>query len=169
MTTTETPVARALVQTTLHVVPGDLYGDKCHFLRNEICREVWNRDFDSEQDRWFSYGSFVGFDSRYCYLLVESGPHPGIEEPLPWQVIDLPVPPLIRIKVQRITAPKRLGRLTTPKVGASRVHLIKNRLRRGMKLSEGDVSFMKENPDRLHQIRTGLPGYQARIDEYLCG
>ncbi|CRK33802.1 hypothetical protein BN1723_014777 [Verticillium longisporum] len=80
----EPTITRVLVRSKTHLVQGDSYNDKCNVLKNKICQEVWNRDFDPQQDRWFTYGALFGYDNRRCYFLVDNGPHTADEIPVQW-------------------------------------------------------------------------------------
>ncbi|KAG7122575.1 hypothetical protein HYQ45_003751 [Verticillium longisporum] len=79
----EPTVTRVLVRSKTHLVQGGSYNEKCNVLKNKICQEVWNRDFDPQQDRWFAYGALFGYDNRRCYFLVDNDGKPNAIHQIP--------------------------------------------------------------------------------------
>lgn len=76
---------RILIQTKTNLVPGVDYHDKCKRLKNAICQAVWQRDFDSTQDRWHSHGAYFGYHNRRCFFLLDHGVSDKVEEvPVLW-------------------------------------------------------------------------------------
>ncbi|TRX96867.1 hypothetical protein FHL15_002173 [Xylaria flabelliformis] len=71
---------RILVETTTHLVPGELYSERINGMRNVICHYHWGRAFDDATDRCYVYGLGGADDlrserdqSRVCFFLVDSG------------------------------------------------------------------------------------------------
>ncbi|KAI0399362.1 hypothetical protein F4802DRAFT_590067 [Xylaria palmicola] len=72
---------RILVETSTHLVPGRLHGERVQRMRNVICQYHWRRDFDDGKDRCYVYGlggkgpggGGGGGQPRVCFFMVDSG------------------------------------------------------------------------------------------------
>lgn len=64
---------RILVRTATHLVPGEDFVERTGFIKDVICRHVWERDFDHGLDRFHSYHATFAFDNRTCYFLIDHG------------------------------------------------------------------------------------------------
>ncbi|KAK3936693.1 hypothetical protein QBC46DRAFT_394382 [Diplogelasinospora grovesii] len=168
----EGPV-RILVQTKTHLVPGEDYLSKRMFMANLICQRHWNRDFDSEShnDRGYLYGGVFGQDNRRCYFLVDHGQHSGNDDDVPvlwyeWTGESLntlpgPLPPAVQTMLREkypFTPPPipqgdGLKKKREPPGPDTRRRIIRAKLRSEMKLSNGDLTFMRERPDAVEWLR----------------
>ena len=79
----ESTPLRVLVQTKTHLVLGENleadYATKVDFMKNLICRHLWNRDFDKRRERWNSHGDQFGYSDRDCWFLIDHGD--SVDEP----------------------------------------------------------------------------------------
>jgi len=74
---------RILVQTKTHLVYGNDYNDRCKRMRNIICRHLWKRDFDPDQERSYARADF-GYPNRRCFFLVDHGQSDTDDVPIRW-------------------------------------------------------------------------------------
>jgi hypothetical protein len=72
---------RILVQTITDLVPGNDYAERVEYMRNLICQQHWNRNFDWDQDRWNVYGDHFAYEKRNCYFLIDHGHSESPEGP----------------------------------------------------------------------------------------
>lgn len=66
---------RILVKARTHLVPGHDRGEQLDFMNNVACQHLWQRDFDREQERWYSYNDTFGLENRTCYFLIDHFGH----------------------------------------------------------------------------------------------
>lgn len=107
MLTAESRPKRILLQTKTHLVPGSDFDEKLFFMLDLICHYHWGRNFDCEQDRYYTHGCRFLYPNRTCYFVVDNGVatsdddedvevlwylYRGTEEPL----LDNPLPPWYR-------------------------------------------------------------------------
>ncbi|ROT43181.1 hypothetical protein SODALDRAFT_319694 [Sodiomyces alkalinus F11] len=171
---------RILIQTKTHLVPGADYHDKCKGLKNGICRAVWQRDFDSTQDRWHSHGAYFGYHNRRCFFLLDHGVSNKVEQvPVLWyrwtgdqfEKIPSSLPAAIRTELDKYpfteqpSSPRRAKIVLSECTNEYRLELIAARLRHLLKPTRGDIEFLSQNPDLIDQLREAAPHFQAQIDE----
>lgn len=190
----EGPV-RILVQTKTHLVPGTgrVFAERCLLMKNLICQQHWNRNFDPKQDRLRTQGTNFAYEGRRCYFLVDHGRSESDDIPVVWykwngkdlydihpsercqclpsgsELVEYPLPVQLLSKLKSYPfSPQQRGHspaLTSTQLDdAKRRQIIRSRLRSEMAIPKSDVEFLT-NPDQVQQLKAITdPNLWPRID-----
>ncbi|PNY27018.1 Uncharacterized protein TCAP_03056 [Tolypocladium capitatum] len=169
---------RILVQTKTLLVPGHGYHKRCCFMLDVICQHVWNRNFDSRQDRWTQDGALFAYDHRRCYFLVDNGESPADSDvPVLWydwtgetlRAMPQVLPPKIQTRLKEYPFNKKDNPPRPPPDANIRRRSIRWKLRSEMELNDGDVGFLREDPEEVRRLEERIearfwPKFEALVN-----
>ncbi|KAI1434158.1 hypothetical protein GGR50DRAFT_695438 [Xylaria sp. CBS 124048] len=169
---------RIVLQTRTHHVPGGDYHEKCNNMKNLLCQHLWNRNFDSSQDRWDVYRATFAYPNRRCYFLLDHGQSADANVPVFWYKWtgksfvrrEGPMPHLMRVELKKrpFMPEKRELKRVRPDA-AMRRQMIRTRLRCGIKLPRFELEFLKD-PEQVASLKEIIePMFWDQIDELTRG
>ncbi|CAG9945118.1 unnamed protein product [Clonostachys rosea f. rosea IK726] len=165
---------RVLLQTVTHLVPGDVYGDRITFIQNTLCRHFFKRDFDHAQKCLFPFHDDFGLNNVKCFVLLDHHGHdhttqeenPAVFVWMKWtgqSLVQINKGLLSKYNKELSKWPFTWGgrnfrRIPQPPRGSDgkldpKPH---TSLRLGIPLSDDNIVFLREHPERAKWRKTHL-------------
>ncbi|KAI1124635.1 hypothetical protein F5Y10DRAFT_24338 [Nemania abortiva] len=165
-----TAPVRILVSTATHLVPGDEYFTKTDFMRNLVCQHHWDHDFEWDHDRFTAYNAEFGYDNVACYFLIDHGQSSNATKdgvPILWYrwtgkslvPIRESLPSRIRKRLKKIpfTPPQSAPSKEPCQLDdTERRKDIWAKLRRNMRPSDSDFTFLREHPEHATWLERNM-------------